>query len=80
LAKVLQYNTTLKKLKMASNMIGNEGAAALADMLDHNTTVTSLDISSNFLVGPGGSSAKKRIRRQVRGNRFFVFFFLPFLM
>ena len=57
IASALHNNTGLKKLVLWSNLIGDQGALALADALKHNvTTLEYLDLSNN-LIGDVGALA-----------------------
>ena len=57
IASALHNNTSLKKLVLWSNLIGDEGAIALADALKHNVTkLEYLDLSNN-LIGDTGALA-----------------------
>jgi hypothetical protein len=49
LAEVLKTNTTLTKLNLSKNSIGNQGASAFAEALKTNTTLTTLDFSWNYI-------------------------------
>ena len=47
----LETNTSLWKLDLASNEIGDDGAIALANMLDKNATITQINLDYNSRIG-----------------------------
>ena len=47
LAEELKYNTSLQKLKLSYDQIGDEGAIALAESLRVNTSLQELDLGGN---------------------------------
>ena len=47
IAQLLRANTTVKRLDLARNQIGDAGACALAEMLIGNTTIEYLNLESN---------------------------------
>ena len=49
IAKALETNTTLLKLDLRSNKIGDEGAKAITKALETNTTLSGLNLNSNMI-------------------------------
>ena len=76
IASALHNNTGLKKLVLWSNLIGDEGAIALANALKHNvTTLEYLDLSNNFIgdvgalaLGEALETYPHMIELDLRGN------------
>ena len=56
MAKLLKTNTTLTRLDLWDNKIGDAGAQALAETLKTNTTLTRLDLGGNK-IGDAGAQA-----------------------
>jgi len=53
LSSALKMNTTLTKLDLTGNEIGNEGIAAIGEMLKSNNTLKSLQFTSNGIEDQG---------------------------
>jgi hypothetical protein len=56
MAQVLKQNTTLQKLTLKHNSIGNHGAKMLADSLKQNTTLRSLHLLCNLIEDEGATA------------------------
>ena len=53
---ILKGNTTITKVNLDKNGIGDDGAAALADALKENTSITELNVGNNY-IGDAGVTA-----------------------
>jgi len=62
LADVLKSNTTVTKLDLADNGIGNAGAAGLAEALKSNTTLAVLDLSRNVITDGGAADLAEALK------------------
>ena len=56
LAECLKYNTSLTRLELNSDEIGDDGAAALGQCLKHNTSLTTLELNSNKIGNVGATA------------------------
>ena len=59
-AQALHHNSTLNKLYLSKNSIGDAGAVALAQALHHNSTLKDLDLSNNS-IGDAGAVALAQV-------------------
>lgn len=66
LAKVLQSHTTsINKLAIASNLIGDEGAIALAKAIRSNTTLAKIDLNDNSIGDEGVIALAEAIKNNI---------------
>ena len=70
LAKALEHHCTLDKLDIGFNLIGDDGATAIADMLSVNDTLLTLNIdrcniSDVGLEAPCGEHYSKRTEHKL---------------
>ena len=61
---LISRNTVLKSLDLHTNVIGDEGAKAMADALSGNTSLTSLNLGYNSI----GDEGAKAMADALRGN------------
>ena len=62
LTDVLKSNTTVTKLDLSSNYIGDVGAAGLAEALKSNTTLTVLKLSDNDIGDAGAAGLAEALK------------------
>ena len=62
LADVLKSNTTVTKLDLSCNFIGDSGAAGLAEALKYNTTLTVLNMSNNGIGDAGAAGFAEALK------------------
>ena len=62
LADVLKSNTTVTKLDLSRNFIGDSGAAGLAEALKSNTTLTVLNMSNNDIGDAGAAGLAEALK------------------
>ncbi|KAJ9449839.1 hypothetical protein DIPPA_52436 [Diplonema papillatum] len=56
LKSCLEFNTSVRTVRLLNNRIGNDGASLLAELLLRNQTITCLDLQGN-LIGSNGVSS-----------------------
>ena len=62
LADVLKSNTTMTKLDLSRNFVGDSGAAGLAEALKSNTTLTVLNMSNNDIDDAGTAGLAEALK------------------
>jgi len=64
--EALKVNTTLIKIDLSANQLGNDGAKYIADVLKVNTTLKSLDIGYNEFGDAGVSYIAEALKMGLR--------------
>ena len=63
---VLSKNTSLEKLEISGNRLGDKGGKVIAEVLTVNKTLTDLDISGNLLTNETGHLLAKTLETNNR--------------
>ena len=51
MAPLLAVNTSVTEVNLSNNVIGDDGAIALASMLKRNTTIVDVKLQRNYIYG-----------------------------
>ena len=68
IAELLKQNTSVSRLDLARNQIGDAGAVALAEMLWSNSTLEYLNLESNIFGEGGGEAFLKALTQNATVN------------